>query len=93
MLDQMTPEWAAIANSIAVFVELKREKGEDKPISYIDEYNAWLHWSGYEVRDPYLAEWCTSFLKAVHETPSSLNIAALKFDGIPISSMKPVPER
>ena len=91
MLDNMTPEWAAIANSIAVYVQLKKESLRSfYPDSFIDEYNAWLHWSGMTVNDNELAEWCTSFLKAQYDAPESLIREALSYDGIPIKSMKPV---
>ncbi len=90
MLSNMTPEWAKIANSIAVYVYLKKEKGCKIPVSFIDEYNAWLHWSGLEVNDPELASWCTEFLKSQYETSPSLILAALKYDGIPTESMKSV---
>ena len=86
----MTTEWAIIANSIAIYVELKKKNGSAHPRSYIDEYNDWVHWSGYQIQDADLAEWCTDFIKTQYNTSSSLIRKALEFDGIPIESMKPV---
>ena len=90
MLSEMTKEWADAINSISVYVFLRRKKGYSIPSDLVEDYNAWLHWSGLSISSPKLTTWLLNFLKDMYYMPFDLLETSLTYDKINTNYLKEI---